>query len=64
MTVEIHDDGRGFDPEAMSPEAGNHGMRSMRERAKALGAQLVIDSVPGQGTRLFLDARLPGVGRA
>jgi ligand-binding sensor domain-containing protein/signal transduction histidine kinase len=62
LTVEIRDDGRGFDPAAVAPEAGGsggQGLRSMRERAAALGARLEIDTAPGRGTRLFLETRLP-----
>lgn len=60
LSVEIRDDGRGFDPSG--PESGGHGLGSLRARAAALGARLVIDTAPGRGTRLFLEARLPTVG--
>jgi ligand-binding sensor domain-containing protein/signal transduction histidine kinase len=74
LSVEIRDNGRGFDPAALavsaasaasaasSPEAGGHGLGSLRARAAALGARLEIDTAPGQGTRLFLEARLPAAG--
>jgi two-component system sensor histidine kinase UhpB len=45
--LEIHDDGRGFDPAAPT---GRLGMRSMRERAEAAGAAFQVESAPGQGT--------------
>lgn len=54
LTLEIRDDGRGFQPGA--PGDGRNGLRSMQARAARLGAQLQIDSAPGRGTRLFLDA--------
>ncbi|HEX7182124.1 MAG TPA: two-component regulator propeller domain-containing protein [Thermoanaerobaculia bacterium] len=54
ITLEIRDDGRGFDP--YSSGDGRHGLRSMMSRAEALGARLDLESAPGQGTRLFLDA--------
>jgi signal transduction histidine kinase/ligand-binding sensor domain-containing protein len=48
----IRDDGRGFDPAlALGPDAGHFGLKGMRERAASLGA-LVVDSRPGQGTRV------------
>ncbi|HEY2739157.1 MAG TPA: ATP-binding protein, partial [Thermoanaerobaculia bacterium] len=62
LSVEIRDDGRGFDPSAVNPETGGHGLGSMRARAAALGAPLEIDTAPGRGTRLFLEARLPAAG--
>jgi DNA-binding NarL/FixJ family response regulator/signal transduction histidine kinase/PAS domain-containing protein len=46
--AEIEDDGRGF-------EAGTVpgiGLKSMRERARALGGTLQVESEPGQGTRV------------
>ena len=52
VRLEIRDDGRGFDP---STVPGNHlGLRMMGERAAAIGAQLVIDSEPGAGSRVTL----------
>jgi two-component system sensor histidine kinase ChiS len=46
----IRDDGRGFDPDDISPE--HMGLGIMRERAEAVGAQLGIVSQAGRGTRL------------
>lgn len=48
-TLEIQDDGSGFDPRHDS--AGN-GLRNMRERAAALGGKLQLTSRPGRGTTL------------
>ncbi len=55
MRLEIGDDGKGFDPAA--PSSGM-GLASLRERARALGGRLTIDSAPGKGTRLVLTAPL------
>ncbi len=52
LSLEVRDDGRGFDPEALYP--GHLGLRSMRERAHRVGAQLDISSQPAQGSRVFL----------
>lgn len=49
--LEISDDGRGFDP-AQRPE-GN-GIANVTERSRELGAELVMHSAPGQGTRVKL----------
>jgi GAF domain-containing protein len=46
----IRDDGRGFDPDRTSPD--RLGLGIMRERAQAIGAELTIDSRPGQGTEV------------
>jgi PAS domain S-box-containing protein len=49
LWVEVSDDGRGFDPARMSIGTGTRGMR---ERARALGGELVISSKPDGGTRV------------
>ena len=54
FALAVEDDGRGFEPAAGG--AGN-GLRTMRRRAEALGADLRIESAPGTGTRVRL--RLP-----
>lgn len=50
ITLEISDDGTGFDPSEDFP--GHLGLRSMRERVSHLGGSLEVDSAPGDGTRL------------
>jgi len=52
MRLKIQDDGRGFDPGAVSSE--HLGLGIMRERAEAISADLNIDSQPGKGTRVEL----------
>jgi PAS domain S-box-containing protein len=49
----IGDDGRGFDAAAVDP--GHLGLRSMRERAAEVGAELRLVSAPGEGTLVMLD---------
>ncbi len=49
--IEVTDNGRGFDPDAMSRDKGM-GLVGMQERAEKLGGSLDIHSVPGQGTRV------------
>lgn len=53
VRLEVHDDGKGFDP-AERRRAG-HGLRTMAERAASLGGALTIESTPGDGTRLRLE---------
>jgi signal transduction histidine kinase len=55
LAVAVDDNGRGFDPGAVS---AGHGLVGMRERAALVGGQLVIRSAPGDGTSIEL--RLPG----
>nr|WP_238345323.1 histidine kinase [Actinopolymorpha cephalotaxi] len=55
LTLEVADDGVGFDPGASYP--GHLGLRSMRERIAELGGTLEIHSAPGEGTRIV--ARAP-----
>ncbi|MCS6777048.1 MAG: response regulator [Chloroherpetonaceae bacterium] len=55
----VEDDGQGFEVSAGTP-GGTHrgyGLFGMSERARLLGGELVIDSMPGWGTRV--QARLP-----
>jgi signal transduction histidine kinase len=55
FTFTIKDNGRGFDPARMSE--GN-GLDNMRERARLLKGELLIDSHPGAGTTITLKAPL------
>jgi signal transduction histidine kinase len=50
VTLEISDDGVGFDANGEFP--GHLGLRSMRERASRLGGTLKMESAPGKGTRI------------
>ncbi len=52
LTVSISDDGAGFDPEISS---NGLGLASMRERARAVGADLQIRSTPGGGTHITFE---------
>jgi DNA-binding NarL/FixJ family response regulator/two-component sensor histidine kinase len=54
MWAEVTDDGRGFGPETIS----GVGLRSMQERARAVGGTLNIDSEPGKGTKVRLEMNL------
>ena len=57
IELDVEDDGCGFDPLAVSAGAG-FGLLSMRERAHELGADLLLESAPGRGTRVRVE--LPG----
>jgi signal transduction histidine kinase len=57
--IHVEDDGRGFDPDDVdgSDTNGGFGLYSVRERMRLFGADLAIDSVPGDGTHLTI--RIP-----
>jgi signal transduction histidine kinase len=57
LLLRVVDDGRGFDtdPEAGKSAAGGFGLISMRERAHAIGADLRVDSRPGDGTTVEVE---------
>jgi PAS domain S-box-containing protein len=50
LSIEVADDGRGFDPAAAPPRSDGRGIQGMRERAALLGADLDIRSSPQTGT--------------
>jgi len=53
VSIEVYDDGRGFDPAAVGPD--HFGLRSMRGRVADLGGRLDITSTPGRGTALRVE---------
>jgi PAS domain S-box-containing protein len=55
LSLEIQDNGRGFDPSG--PQEG-FGLLGLRERAESLGAQLALITRPGEGTRVTLTVPL------
>jgi len=59
IVLRIHDDGQGFDPRRLPLAEGAHfGLLGMRERAKQMGAQLTVNSRPGEGTEVLVEAPL------
>jgi PAS domain S-box-containing protein len=61
LSVQIEDQGIGFDPEVALAAGTSTGLAGMRERAVLLGGKLTIESAPGAGT--CLTAELPLTGR-
>jgi signal transduction histidine kinase len=61
VVVEIEDDGKGFDESAVSHGDGRKhwGLMGIRERAEILGGVAVVESEPGQGTRVVVRVPLP-----
>ena len=56
VTLTISDDGTGFDIGRVGAAPASWGLTIMRERAEAIGARLRIDSEPGRGTRVVVEA--------
>ncbi len=54
-TLDVHDDGVGFDQAAAEDVTGGLGLRAMRERAATLGGSLVVESAPGEGTTIAVE---------
>jgi signal transduction histidine kinase len=60
VTVEVRDDGVGFNPHSSEVRSRHLGLISMEERARELGGRLEIRSAPGSGTTVVL--RVEGDG--
>ncbi len=58
VVLEVEDDGRGFEPTAVS-DKGGMGLTSMRERAERLGGSYALVSAPGDGTTVRVDVEVP-----
>lgn len=64
VTLEIQDDGRGFDPAAVAPERnGGFGLLGMRERVHELGGTFTLQASPGAGTRIVAVVPTPHGGQ-
>ena len=55
LLLTVDDDGVGFEPARSRAGAPTYGVITMRERAEAVGADLRIESLPGQGTRVMVE---------
>jgi len=59
IAVTISDDGKGFEPPedlgALTP-TGKLGLAGMQERVQLLGGRLKLESKPGKGTKIFVEA--------
>jgi signal transduction histidine kinase len=61
LTINIRDDGKGFEvsrPEVLEGREGHLGLLNMHERAEMVGGEMVIRSQPGWGTRVMLTVPL------
>lgn len=55
VSVQVRDDGQGFDVQSIGP--GAHGLFGMRQRVEAAGGRFAVSSTPGEGT--LISATLP-----
>ncbi|WP_423223352.1 GAF domain-containing sensor histidine kinase [Candidatus Amarolinea aalborgensis] len=56
-SLEVVDDGVGFDPQAV-PVEGRGGLRTIAERAARVGGRLTYESTPGEGTRVKVEVTI------
>jgi signal transduction histidine kinase len=57
ITIEIEDDGKGFDPSSLTGPAAEGrglGLLGIRERVELLEGEVQIESAPGRGTRIVV----------
>lgn len=57
LSVEIEDDGKGFEPETVGITSGSArglGLQGMRERVELMGGSFTLSSSPGRGTRIAI----------
>ncbi len=50
ITIEVHDNGKGFETDRVA--ASSHGLAGMRHRVEAAGGRLTVTSTPGVGTQI------------
>ncbi|MGO4879294.1 MAG: two-component regulator propeller domain-containing protein [Bryobacteraceae bacterium] len=56
VRMSVQDDGCGFEPDEVLPQAGGHfGLIGMRERTERLGGSFAVRSAPGKGTELCVE---------
>jgi len=61
-SIQIRDDGKGFvvpDNPGEFPKRGHFGLLGLHERAELIGAELKIDSKPGNGTTIRIGLSIP-----
>ncbi|GAA3270621.1 hypothetical protein GCM10017707_04370 [Paenarthrobacter aurescens] len=68
MTLDVFDDGIGFEPSTAAGTARGDGtgvgLQSLRERLAALDGRMEIESAPGEGTVVAVRVPLPAEGAA
>lgn len=60
LGIQVEDQGRGFDSDAVLNDAFSGGLSGMSERVTLLGGRLTVESKPGSGTRVTAEIPLSG----
>jgi two-component system NarL family sensor kinase len=57
--IKIADDGKGYSLSKVKESTGNYGLglRNMRNRAKSIDAELIVQSTPGSGTVITIEVK-------
>jgi signal transduction histidine kinase len=56
LSIEVKDNGVGFDPESRpGPDNGHYGLLGIEERVHRLGGMVHIESTIGAGTRVRIE---------
>ncbi|GEM_PF-6969531 len=59
LELSVWDDGRGFQDEGGQARSRGFGLGMIRDRAREIGARLMISSQAGQGTKIGVNLRVP-----
>ncbi|HZG92205.1 MAG TPA: ATP-binding protein, partial [Pseudonocardia sp.] len=60
VVLDVRDDGRGFDPDAVVTTGGSgYGLAAMDQRVRRVSGTLAVESAPGEGTAL--SASVPAI---
>lgn len=62
VSLDVRDDGAGFDPAVLPPRPGTHGgwgLLAMRQRVERLGGRLAVESAPAHGTTVVVTLPVP-----
>jgi signal transduction histidine kinase len=59
VTLDMHDDGIGFDHAATAAAGAGLGLHAMAERVAALSGSLAVESAPGEGTTIAVQVPAP-----
>lgn len=60
VVITIEDNGKGFDVEKLQQTPGGGiGLRLIRERTQMIGGEVLINSIPGRGTKITVELEVP-----
>ncbi|MGM1022687.1 MAG: sensor histidine kinase [Bacillota bacterium] len=58
ISMEVRDDGKGFNPDLIAKQAGHYGLIGIHERTRLLGGTIHINSTVQEGTSIKVEAPL------